>query len=419
MPALSMTLNFKSSELNGLELPVEIRRPDSSLVAQTLSTKPVDLPPGKYYVTARLPGGQRLMQLVTIESAPVTVTLSPDPEDQSPHEWEEIAHYLGKPSPGRAGTSREKLRSITPDAVQVPGKPVQAKVRVFTGNAITGGLVTAAPLTFLNINNFVQGRVVQFKAYSGPFLLQLVEPGAVAQNMMVPSGSGISDAQVLFTRRDDATCGMEAHVHHPVADLMLRFAGGGDVVDNDVMRSTIVDAEQMLASKMADPIAAAIAAYAMLRFGYLRELHDWTDNLCHWFTWLPDGAAIRGEHLARLGKHSEAEAILSELPLRGLPIVADGFFYAFERLKWYSMLDPAKASGIDIARAKQVLKQLERFAPFIHRKRSILSFSGLDPSNPSLTPAPAVVGDPLALDLATWLDDPVVQAASTRVPLLV
>jgi len=77
-----------------------------------------------------------------------------------------------------------------------------------------------------------------------------------------------------------------------------------------------------------------------------------------------------------------------------------------------SLIDPAKGPGIDIPRAKQALKQLERYAPFIHRKRPILSFSGVEPSNPSLTPPPAGVLDPLALDLATWLDEPVVQAGN-------
>ena len=87
---------------------------------------------------------------------------------------------------------------------------------------------------------------------------------------------------------------------------------------------------------MADPIAAAIGAYAILRLGSIEQLHDWTTNLRYLYPWLPDGSAISGEHLARLGRFEEACDAFSEVPVRGLPIFADGLFYTIERMKLYA-----------------------------------------------------------------------------------
>src|SRR2546423_15128052 len=93
-----------------------------------------------------------------------------------------------------------------------------------------------------------------------------------------------------------------------------------------------LDAEELLEDKQQDPIAAAVGGYALLRFSALERLHDWTANLHSWFEWLPDGAAIRGEHLARMGQHDEALDAFLTLPSRGLPLFSDGLAYAVNRL---------------------------------------------------------------------------------------
>ncbi|MGG7377662.1 hypothetical protein ACQ7B2_02440, partial [Escherichia coli] len=54
-------------------------------------------------------------------------------------------------------------------------------------------------------------------------------------------------------------------------------------------------AETLLEEKRADPIAAAMGGYALLRLGRIADLRHWPANLAKWFPWLPDGAVIAGE----------------------------------------------------------------------------------------------------------------------------
>jgi hypothetical protein len=177
--------------------------------------------------------------------------------------------------------------------------------------------------------------------------------------------------------------------------MMLGYCGQNVATAIDgASRSASLGAEQLLDHKAGDPVAAAIGACAILRLGDMTRLHDWTAHLYDWFPWLPDGAAIRGEHLARLGRHAEAARVLMMVPIRGLPIVADALFYAVERLKWYAHLDGSAAAGFDTHGAQLALSQLQRFASYVHRLRPLVSYSGLDPGMPDAAPAPAGFADP-------------------------
>ena len=101
MALVTFVLGFKTGELRSLDLPIEVRKHDSTIVARTLASQAVDVRPGHYYASARLPGGQRLLQPFEMGDQPQTVTLVPDPEDESAHEWEETSHYLQTPRSDR------------------------------------------------------------------------------------------------------------------------------------------------------------------------------------------------------------------------------------------------------------------------------------------------------------------------------
>jgi hypothetical protein len=119
-----------------------------------------------------------------------------------------------------------------------------------------------------------------------------------------------------------------------------------------------------------------------LRFGKLDYLHEWTANLKDWFTWLPDGTAIRGEHLARLGRHDEALDVFIELAARGLPLFSDGLSYVIDRLRFYNTLGEKEFKADRLAQAKQLLENLQRFVPYVDFRKPILTYTGIDPSHP-------------------------------------
>ena len=390
MPKLTFALDFKTDTLKTIDVPVEIRRIDSALVATTLVSQSVELPHGRYYASARMPGGQRLVEPFEIVANPVELRLAPDVEDESPHAWEETAHYLERPK--------------RPRSAQVGN--VRAKVRVFSGNALAGRMDQENARASLTLEHFAGGRVAQLRSHGDRLLLvQLIEPGGPVHNMMLPTGNR-TPARVIFTRRADGSCAMEGHLVHNVADVLLQRCGEAASAEaSEITRSAMLRAEDLVGAKANDPLAAIVAAYAILRFRPLTELHDWTASLYQWFPWVPDGVAIRGEHLARLGKHAEAEALFAELPGRGLPIVADGLFYATERLKLYSQLGESRRDEVNVDRAARTFAILRPFASYVHRQRPLLSYHGLDPAKPDMRAAPRDFLDANAIELATWLDD--------------
>ena len=58
-------------------------------------------------------------------------------------------------------------------------------------------------------------------------------------------------------------------------------------------------------------------------------------NLYTEFPWLPDGAAIEGECLAREGNHQDSLKAFLAVAERGLPLFTDGLSYTIDRLQLY------------------------------------------------------------------------------------
>jgi hypothetical protein len=412
MATITFTLGFKTAGMRDLSLPIEVRKHNSTLVAHTVATKPVEVRPGRYYATASLPGGQQLLQAfeVSPQDHALTIELVPDDEDRSSKDWQEAAHYLqaAKGSTWRVRSTAQDMVATGAESMatlsSVPAlAPVKARARLFSGNPVTGAL-TPQPW-FAHIVNVEQGAVVQFKVdkQDQSLIAQLIEPGGPVHNMMVPA-TPCNSALLVFARRPDGTCRMEVHLENSTADMLLRYsAASATTAAEEAGLALLRDAERLISDKRRDPVSAAVGAAAILRFGKLEWLHKWTANLDDWFRWLPDGAAIHGEHLARKGKHAEAAIRFCEVPRRGLPFISDALFYTVERLKWYTDLKPQNAGGIDQASAREALERLLPFASLAHRQRALTSFPGVDPWRPSADLG-AAADSSGTIELAQWLD---------------
>jgi hypothetical protein len=126
-----------------------------------------------------------------------------------------------------------------------------------------------------------------------------------------------------------------------VARALLAYLDRGQLDDALVFSETFaLYAEESLLRKRDDPVAAAAGAFVLLRLGALERLHDWTQNLCNWFPWLPDGLVAYAEHAAQLGMHQLASELLRELPKRGVPALSLGLAMATDRLRSYTATWP-------------------------------------------------------------------------------
>jgi hypothetical protein len=411
MPGLTFRLDFETEALRSLELPIEVRRPNAALITTALSSETLDLPVGEYYATTRLPGGQRLVTPFTLtesaEQTPQPVVLAPDPEDASPHEWEEVTHFLGRSaaarqaaSPSSAGPDQRYAAADSDSSDAATAWPAP-QLCVYSGNVIRRTHVLESAPAVLGHGRADPGRLAQFDVPPGRELLvaQLVQPGGPVQNIALPRSPevGVSLVVSLIPAGDHR---IEARLANHTADMLLQYSGYGAATTATIAgRSWAVDGEQLLRAKSADPIAAAVGAYAILRVGDVTRLHDWTANLLEWFGWLPDGAAIYGEHLARMGRHADAVDAFAQIPARGLPFFSDGLFYAVERLRLYSNRKWKNAGRLDVSLARSVLDELEPFAPLMRRQRPVSTYPGLDVSEPDSASAPQDWSDALALDL--------------------
>jgi hypothetical protein len=99
------------------------------------------------------------------------------------------------------------------------------------------------------------------------------------------------------------------------------------------------DAHDTLQDKVANPVAAALGGYVLLRIGDLKRLHNWPENLCNWFTTLADGAIIAGELAARKGESRKARKFFLEACRRGLPVFSAGFRMLTARMREYALTE--------------------------------------------------------------------------------
>jgi hypothetical protein len=84
-------------------------------------------------------------------------------------------------------------------------------------------------------------------------------------------------------------------------------------------------AEDLLQQKMADPFAAVVGAYLLLRTRNIDLLHNWTRNLMEWFPRIPDAVVIRAWHLIyRRGDEAEIRALFERALDGSLPIFTEG-----------------------------------------------------------------------------------------------
>lgn len=449
---LSFRTVFRSSELSSLELPVVVRDSRLRVVARTLTSQQLQVEPGEYYVSCRLPAGQEFQTHIKVgEGETVGVDLAPSNADSSPTDSLEVQHYLRKSA---RRSKRSKLRpyagerpyssfesaiadnlapsfapsdhslamssehtdfqvAYTSKAILVENtgfsipvidalsnddieaiRPISAPlvVRWFWGNALksVNALATgeqllnpAVPLPLTLPDSVSQATY--------PVVCQLQVAGRPAVNVLVPmppNGPAPSLALVA-SESDPSTYRISIRLSHPTADLLTRYLIRGMFQEaNESITSDSMRAEHLLEEKSHDPVAAAVGAYTILKLGDIDQLASWILHLRDRFEWLPDGAAICGEHFARLGSHQEALQSFLLLQSRGLPFFAEGLSYAIDRLRVYAKASKSNPfSDADVAACKNLLDHLKTFATFTDFNRALLNFTGADPASPECNPS--------------------------------
>ncbi len=438
MTALHFKLTFTNHQLSNLDLPVEIRKPNMVLVKRARTSEKVEVEPGTYYVGIKMPAGQESWSEVKIqEGSDKEILLGPEPEDKVTSESHELQYYfMAAYAPpwekewthwlslllagvggivgallgyGLAGRELWMLLGAAAGATLLPALSLwvvrpgystykrrtrEVRLRKIQGNVLTHDYRLDddwAPNVGMvkERHDLIE---INFKGENGGQIVQLLQTGEPAVNVLLPAWSQ-HGCQVVLKKQSDARYSLEVHLHNTEAELLIRYweQGRWQLAAN-VAKSTAISAERLLYEKRQHPISAAVGAYALLRLGDLERLSDWSANLMNGFEWLPDGAAVRGEHLARIGKHQEALAAFCTLRERGLPYFSDGLSYAIDRLRCYRSVGKKHFDEKALEDCADTLARLEAFGNFADFGKPIMTFTGLDPGKPDAKP----VSDKLA-----------------------
>ncbi len=357
----------------GFDVPVEVRTTKMHLVEATTASRRVQVEEGRtYVVTAKLPSGESATEVVRASGADMEVDLG-----------------LGKPEIADAAASKRALRAMRPrfgrgvfsvtlesmggdtvlrDAPFEPAAP-SATMSFWRGNVLAGSADEFSQ--FAHPSSVSEERVELRTAHLDQLaFVQCAHSNLAPVNIALPVSAAHGCSIVI--RRETDRYWVEVYPEHQHANLLLGYA------QNRLAQNEAALAEKLLLDKFEDPIGAAVGAYSLLRVGELERLHDWTANLMNSFEWLPDGAAVRGEHCARAGKHDEALAAFLAVVQRGLPIFSDGVRLTHERLRFYGEIRGNPE-------AQKALEQLKPFVRHIDFTKPVTTFEGNDPNRPGGT----------------------------------
>ncbi len=384
----------EKSLLGVVDLPVEVRKPNLSLVAQTVTSQRLPVGPGTYLVSARLPSGEQLYNTITVGEGEqdLDVELRPDPDEEIPISSAPISGFENL----SFGLDEALTRDLEDRKLQEPRTAEsQPVLRVFRGNLLQGPLTAQASADLIEPSTKPPLGEANFEVHAEPpALIQLLMAGTPPLNIMLPARDG-ERCLLTIRHRPDGSVNAELELHNLTANALLGFTTRGQFTQATALTSADspeLISQDLLYGKFRDAIAACVGAYTLLRQGEIKRLHNWTANLKEYMPWLPDGVTILAEHLARMGKHDEALQVLLELPDRGLPFFSDGLSYAVKRLRTYLEQGRSDVSFRVAPEAAVLLDNLRRFVPFTDFRRPILTFTGLDPAAPDETP----LGDDLS-----------------------
>lgn len=326
----------------GLDFPVEVRATNMRLVGRTTMRQYLQVDAGTYVVTSVLPSGEELFGTVEVgKEGTVIVDLSHDEDDGR------LPLDAADPSENQAWFD-DTLTFYAP-APQPPSVVVLTQIR---GNLLTG----ATQETRIGVFDANDAAPIGLNESS---FVRVSQEGFPPMICAAPS-VGWQSSNLLLKRTNEGGWHVDLELANSSANLLLRYREHGRAQEAaGTLASPALNAEELLRGKMEDPIAAAVGAYALLRFAELDRLHDWTENLFNWFEWLPDAAAIRAEQLARLGNHQDAYVRFVELLRRGLPFFTDGFSFALDRLRLYADI------GVITPQGQRLLDRLKQIAPAV------------------------------------------------------
>jgi len=160
-----------------------------------------------------------------------------------------------------------------------------------------------------------------------PYQLRIEQPSGSVLVVRVPGNVRNVWARAdVLRERSAVSYSVRIQTSSDNADAIAGYLHRGDLYSAEAMAEWCDEAIGMLQSKMADPYAAVVGAYLLLKLKRFSQMRDWVRNLAEWFPFLPDGCVVWASQLMQQPSSDPAEIrkYLLEAVKRGLPVYTEG-----------------------------------------------------------------------------------------------
>ncbi len=374
-------------------LPLVLRDARLRLIDKAQTEQELTLPPGGYLVQLSAPDGSVHSAFAQLQPGEArTLRLSLDREDATVERR-------------RRGTPAGRSRGAMVRAGMVEGGALPTwSARLWTFHQGEWQAVAAfPPLEVLELaHDAGTVRVSVRLEATGPGLLFAEVKGSAGPpvTLGLPMAGGALDTCRLELVDDGVALQATARLlQRDQVQLIADYLQGGAV---EQAAELLGDAEELLYGKVGNPLGAALGGYALLRLNALERLHDWPRNLTERMDWLPDGAIIYAEQLARRGEHARAADWLLEAGRRGLPLFGEGMDLMLGRLRHYLLLRKAPVAGEPVmAGLRSLLGWISPWATQMAAESVVLAVEGRSPRDDGAPDAPWHAIDLASLEQGT------------------
>lgn len=368
------------SGYGAVDLPVEVRRWDMTLVRRAFTSDTVELEPGNYVVLVHFPNGQQAHQYVQVEPGQkqrVSFLHAPResvgvPTTKSTHSHPLTLHIersLNAVAIRLRETDMRRAQRMETQIACYAGNPLQGTCRVVPPALVGDPVRTTAP--HRRIERQVWYRLGR-RTGDSQSVLQVTRAGTAGRHLILPDDA----LQVDMWLRPTEPPQLHAHLRDSALDTTLQFLWQGD------SESAAEIAIRYTASK--PDLPHLVYLYTLLRANELQRLGEWVKQLTtskHG----ADGVVIRSEFYARIGNPQESMQTLLRMPSFGLPTFTEGFTLAMNRLRLY-VVDGDAFSSEQREEAATLLQTLSAFELNVDYAQPILTYTGRCPDEPSEEP---------------------------------
>jgi hypothetical protein len=325
-------------------LPIEVRDEKLVLKARGVSDDTLEVPPGRYFVTATLPNGEQ-----STVDAPVVLGAGETRQLEI-----SVSDLSFPPKLETTNTLSDSLWEISRPVTQYFFRQSFAVIR---GNWLAGKFPDAGlraptrrePTTRSNMDIPFSGEAVWIE----------IESSKKYNYFAVPIDEGGSTTVEWSLDIQSDKLKLKFDLHDGELNSFLDFIDNSNAAEARLISRNMVLRLDSSARKQS-PLRAVLGAYVLIRANQLEGLDAWTSRLVESCPWLPDALAIRVEYLARNDRHPEALMSLLDIPNWGAPLFRSGIGYLADRAKTYAKLAPEGGARLQISAADQ--DRLERIS---------------------------------------------------------